>query len=279
MMKRLQDHVSPSMAVALLALFVAMTGTGYAALKVNGRDIKKRSIPGNRLVDNGVTGRQVNEARLGTVPRAHNADTLAGLGAGSFLQDPSAFLGAGAKAADSNQLDGLDSSAFLGAAAKAADSDQLDGIDSTAFLGATAKAADSNQLDGIDSTGFIRGGGNVDGQAVSLAPNSTVFAGPVIGNLIRFRYACPFNLAGNGTLRIINSSAADANLFVDTGGANPSYVPLGAGGFIDLPAAAGGESFYVQMQGSPGVVLASVATVHRVSSNDCHAQALAVLGQ
>jgi hypothetical protein len=49
---------------------------------------------------------------------------------------------------------------FLGAAAKAADSDKLDGQDSTAFLGAGAKAADANNLDGIDSTGFVNGGGS-----------------------------------------------------------------------------------------------------------------------
>ena len=35
-------RVSPSMAVALLALFVALGGTGYAAAKINGRNIKDR---------------------------------------------------------------------------------------------------------------------------------------------------------------------------------------------------------------------------------------------
>jgi hypothetical protein len=44
--------------------------------------------------------------------------------------------------------------AFLGANAKAADSDKLDGIDSTGFLGVNAKAADSDKLDGADSTAF-----------------------------------------------------------------------------------------------------------------------------
>jgi hypothetical protein len=179
----------------------------------------------------------VNEARLRTVPRARNADTLAGLSPGSFLRDPSAFLAAG------------------------------------------AKAADSEQLDGIDSAGFIQGGGNVDGQAVVLAPNTINFLGPTIGGLVRFRYTCPFSVAGNGVLRIINSSASIANLFVDSGGTNPDFLQLSSGGFIDYPAAAGGESFLVQIQGAPGVVLASVATVHRSSTNDCHAQALGVMGQ
>jgi hypothetical protein len=112
-----------------------------------------------------------------------------------------------------------------------------------------------------------------------MAPSTTVFLGPAIGGLVRFRYQCPLSLGGNGVLRIINSSTGAANLFVDSGGANPDYWQLGAGGFVEYPAAAAGESFFVQMQGSPGVVLASVGSVHRPGSSDCHAQALGVLGQ
>jgi hypothetical protein len=99
----------------------------------------------------------------------------------------------------------------------------------------------------------------------------------VIGNLVRLRYQCPFGLGGNGTLRIMNSSAGDANLFVDSGGANPDYIQLGSGGFIEYPASAGGESFFIQMQGSPGVAMVQAATVHRPASNDCHAQAIGVV--
>jgi hypothetical protein len=74
----------------------------------------------------------------------------------------SAFLGATAKAADSDKLDGIDSTGFLGTTAKAADSDKLDGINSTGFLGANAKAADSNKLDGLDSTAFLDVSGRVN---------------------------------------------------------------------------------------------------------------------
>jgi len=48
--------------------------------------------------------------------------------------DMSSKLDVGAKAADSNLLDGLDSSQFLGVSAKAADSNLLDGLNSTQFL-------------------------------------------------------------------------------------------------------------------------------------------------
>ena len=143
----------------------------------------------------------------------------------------------------------------------------------------SGKVSDSDRLDGIDSGGFMQAfqGGSTDGQAVAMAPNTAVFVGPAIGGLVRLRYTCPSGIGGNGILRIMNASTGDANLFVDSGGANPDYVQLGSGGFIDYPASAGGESFFIQMQGSPGVASVQAATVHRAASNDCHAQALGVV--
>jgi hypothetical protein len=75
---------SASMAVALLALFIALGGTVYAASSINGKSVKKNSLPGNRikqktvtgnrLKNNTVTGTQINEATLGKVPSASTAD-------------------------------------------------------------------------------------------------------------------------------------------------------------------------------------------------------------
>jgi len=76
---------SPALIVAILALFVALGGTVYAAAAINGKLIKKNSTPGNRLKkktvtgnrlkNDTVTGTQVNEATLGKVPSATTADT------------------------------------------------------------------------------------------------------------------------------------------------------------------------------------------------------------
>lgn len=83
-------------AVAYLALFMALGGGAYAATHINGRTIRKNSIPANRLKRNSVTGRQVRESSLGTVPSAasantattattaRNANALAGLGVAAF---------------------------------------------------------------------------------------------------------------------------------------------------------------------------------------------------
>src|SRR3954451_22354506 len=58
------------------ALFIALGGSSYAAVRLNGKDIKHRSIPGTKLKRNSVTGLEVRESQLGRVPRAAVADRL-----------------------------------------------------------------------------------------------------------------------------------------------------------------------------------------------------------
>ncbi len=92
---------SPALVISLIALFVALSGTVYAATKINGRLIKVKSLPGNRLkvgsvpgnrlrpgaisgaslAPGSVTGAQIDLATLGRVPSALNAtsaDSAAG---------------------------------------------------------------------------------------------------------------------------------------------------------------------------------------------------------
>jgi hypothetical protein len=90
---------TPALAVSVLALFIALGGTVYAAKKarVDGRTVKVKSLPGNRLklrsipanrlkpgvlktADSGqnsalITGAEINELSLGQVPNAAHAET------------------------------------------------------------------------------------------------------------------------------------------------------------------------------------------------------------
>ncbi len=88
---------SPALAVSVLALFVALSGTVYAAqkLKINGRAIKVKSLPGNRIKVGSVPanrlkpgslaaganqsgpiiGAEIDELSLGQVPEAAHAET------------------------------------------------------------------------------------------------------------------------------------------------------------------------------------------------------------
>jgi hypothetical protein len=50
---------SPALVVASLALFVAMGGTGYAAVTVTGRDVMNSSLTGKDVRDESLTGKDV----------------------------------------------------------------------------------------------------------------------------------------------------------------------------------------------------------------------------
>src|SRR4051794_39888149 len=73
----LRSRLTYANVMSTLALFVALGGSSYAAVTLNGKDIKHRSIPGSKLKRNSVTGLEVRESRLGRVPRAAVADQLA----------------------------------------------------------------------------------------------------------------------------------------------------------------------------------------------------------
>jgi hypothetical protein len=108
-------HFSFANLTALLALFVALGGSSYAALSVGskqiannsvrskdlrnndvrGRDIRKGTVrgtdvrdgdvKGRDVRDNTLTGADVKESSLGSVPSALDAQTLAGKPASAFL--------------------------------------------------------------------------------------------------------------------------------------------------------------------------------------------------
>ena len=61
--------------VALIALFVALGGTTYAATTINGSKLRSRSVSARKIKKDALTGAEINESKLGTVPSAAQADT------------------------------------------------------------------------------------------------------------------------------------------------------------------------------------------------------------
>jgi hypothetical protein len=118
---------SPAMVVALAALFVALGGTGYAAVQLNGKDVINRSIAGKKLKRNTISGAEIRESRLGTVPSARTARLLAG-------RAPSDFLSVGGTAANARSLDGRPPSSFLAADGTAANSSNLGGLPPSSWV-------------------------------------------------------------------------------------------------------------------------------------------------
>ena len=96
---------SAALVVSFAALFAAMSGTGYAALKITGasianntvshKDIKNKTLRPGDHKPNSLSGAQIKESQLGTVPsaaKAADADTVGGQPASAFmLKQPRAF--------------------------------------------------------------------------------------------------------------------------------------------------------------------------------------------
>ena len=91
---------SPAMVVALIALFVALGGTSYAALRIGskqivnnsirsidvrdntlrGKDVLNGGLTGKDVANDSLTGADIFETSLGTVPTAVNATNASTLG-------------------------------------------------------------------------------------------------------------------------------------------------------------------------------------------------------
>lgn len=85
MLKVPRPRLNYANVVATLALFVALGGSSYAALKISGRDIQRHTITGQNIKRNSLGRLQVKESSLSAVPRALNAAKLDGYTAERFL--------------------------------------------------------------------------------------------------------------------------------------------------------------------------------------------------
>src|SRR5438034_370157 len=80
---------------------------------------------------------------------------------------------------------------------------------------------------------------------------------------------------GGGALAVYKRLGSIANVFIESGGDNPTYQQMAAGANTQLAASAAGDSFHTQAQGALGILTIEAATANR--SSDCHAQAQALL--
>jgi hypothetical protein len=81
---RIRQRLTFANVVSLLALFVALGGSSYAAFKISGSQLENRSVAGKKIKRNTLGGTVIKESRLGKVRRARRADTLGGLRASAL---------------------------------------------------------------------------------------------------------------------------------------------------------------------------------------------------
>jgi hypothetical protein len=89
-LEKLRQHLTYANVTATLALFIALGGSSYAALRVGSReiadnsvrsrDVKNHSLTRHDLGSNTLDGSVIRESRLGRVPRAASADNAERLG-------------------------------------------------------------------------------------------------------------------------------------------------------------------------------------------------------
>ena len=94
MLRRIRAHLTYANVMASVAVFIALGGTGYAALKigsgqirnnsVRSKDVRNDNLRGKDIRDASLTGSDILESSLGAVPSAQqatNAETVGGLSA------------------------------------------------------------------------------------------------------------------------------------------------------------------------------------------------------
>lgn len=77
-MRALRDRLTYANVMATLAVFIAIGGTSWAAVKISGRQIKAHTITARNVRPNSLGGRQIKERSLGIVPAAREAALLDG---------------------------------------------------------------------------------------------------------------------------------------------------------------------------------------------------------
>jgi hypothetical protein len=197
---------SPALVIAVLALVVALGGTAYAVKQINGSTIKPRSIPGDRIRNNALTGTQINEARLGRVNEARNATNSKFALRSSAADSAANALDAG----NASALGGNPPSAFQGRIRWA--------VISTAGTVLDQSGGIASPVPHSGGTYVIDFGADLSRKALLVTPNGT--APPAASAA-----PCGGSLPGAVTCSVGVNDANHAQVTI-SGGAGPFYIAV-----------------------------------------------------
>lgn len=220
-MNRRRSRFTSAHAISLVALFVALGGTVYAATKLDGRVIKKGSIPANRLKADSITGAQVNEGALDTVPSATRAtEANEALEAGRATEAARAIEAVRAtEAAEATEAD---------SAARASRADQAD---NALMLG----NASPDKYQRACSAGTIKGVARVVEEGVNNPRVITAFNCSGGSIAVQRPAAGQYRVNFDGLDNLLSALVSDTGQGVEV-----DVAGLGGGAFLVTTATAGG---------------------------------------
>src|SRR5215204_5724928 len=96
-MSKLRGRLTFANVMSVIAVLIALGGTGYAAFKlpknsVGTKQIRKNAVKASKVAKDSITGAKINESTLAAVPNAANArsagnaETLGGLSAAQITE-------------------------------------------------------------------------------------------------------------------------------------------------------------------------------------------------
>ncbi|MBF6620284.1 MAG: hypothetical protein ITG02_08655 [Patulibacter sp.] len=157
-----------STVISCTALFVALGGTSYAAVTIDGKDLKNRSVTakkvktrtltGTQIKNNTLTGKQIKESTLATVPRAGSAQTAqsatnAHRAVTAGTADNAAHAENAKNATNATNAENATNAQNAQSAATAANADQLAGKPAAAFAASATRVVIESATAVVGSVG------------------------------------------------------------------------------------------------------------------------------
>ena len=161
---------SPALVVSLIALSVALGGTGYAAVKINGSNLVNNSVAGKKLKRSTISAREVNESKLGTVPSAANATSASS----------AATAESAATAGTASRATSADHATAAGFASRAGEATKAETATAASTAANATQAGNAALLGGFAPDDFLSADTIVSGVA-PLATSNQVLAAPEMG--------------------------------------------------------------------------------------------------
>jgi hypothetical protein len=231
---------SPAMAVAMAALVSSFAGPAVAdqaaelAKRVKliaGSKIKPRSIPGNRLKANSLTGKEINEAKLGKVPSAAKADSATTATSASHATTATNATNA-TRATSAATADNATNAVNATNADNAAEADTLDGFDSSDFNKSLWAVVEATGTGVVLTRGDATGGGRLGNGAFFVSFDRDVTDCAYVATVGSTTSGAPPKLYATVEQRppnpedIIVRSYTDAGNFSDPGTGNGFHVAV-----------------------------------------------------